>query len=568
GGHVATIAAPQSERPFELASAPVWSSDSRYVAIIENDYGGTTRNLVARDRGGVSVIDYDETPPAHQISSRITIVDRQRPQNPLHINVDDAVFDVDFGPDGTLYGARINNRVSEPSTELLAFNPTTGVSRTLYRTVGRFQAFTPRVSPDGAWIAGIVDADNRNWTDFASLILVNVTTGEVRRLTSDLSVREPIWARDGQEIYVLGRSGGLNQVWKVTLDGEMRQLTSDARRHFDTRTTIDGRYLAYQTEDGFGRRDVRVLDLESEIERVAYVVEEPATRFRLGEWRHIRWQSRDGVRPYGHLFLPPDFDPSRRYPLIVDIHGGGPGSFLYLWAPFSMALNPGPLEWHAWAAMGYVVLSPDYRSTGDYGPEPVRSRRERGAYSPIDDADDAISGVEYLIGQGYIDADRIAVIGHSAGGPRAYNAALARPDLFSALIVNEGVQPDPLMGNIQMLSGTMTGGAFIGMMEQHFNGTLAETPERFILNTTFEAARMDTPTLMMMGAQEHGGLGTQSWEVIYSLLRGRGTASRLLAFPDLGHNYTTPQSAVFAFEQARDWLVTHDVSPGASRTGD
>lgn len=566
GDYIVSIAAPQSERPFELASAPVWASDSRYVSIIENDYGGTTRNLEARDRGGVSVIDYDEAPPAHQISSRITIIDRRRPREPRYIHVEDSVFDVDFGPDGTLYGARISNRVAEPYTELLAFDPGSGPSRTLYRTLGRFQGFTPRVSPDGAFIAGVIDADNHNWTDFASLVLVNVATGEVRRMTTDLSVRDPIWSRDGREIYVLGRSGGLNQIWAVSLEGGLRQLTNDARRHFDARLSVDGRYLAYQTEDGYGRRDARMLDLNSGVERVAYVVEEPATRFRLGEWRHIRWPSRDGVHPYGHVFLPPDFDPSRRYPLIVDIHGGGPGSFLYLWAPFSMAVNPGPLEWHAWAAMGYVVLAPDYRSTGDYGPEPIRSRRERGAYSPIDDVDDVVSGVEYLIGEGFVDTDRIALIGHSAGGPRAYNAALARPDLFAALVVNEGVAPDPLLGNIQMLSGTMTGGAFIGMMQQHFNGTLADTPERFTLNTTFAAARMYTPTLIMTGAVEHGGIGAQSWEVIYSLLRGRGTPTRLLSFPELGHNYTTPQSASFAFEQARDWLNTHGVKPSLTHT--
>lgn len=557
-GESIDIPAPEDERAFMSAAPPRWSRDGRYVAFLEVFYPFARPVATTTRIGDIPVIDFSQRTFERTSECRMTIIDRLHPLSPRRTQLQGLMIHGDWGADDVFYGVSVVNASDRPYTEILGFDidADNDTPRVVYRSPGRFHT-APAVSPDGRTIALPIDVDNRSWDDFTSVVLIDIATGQEQRLTRDLAVLRCIWSRDGSEIYATVRAGGLAQIWVVPLQGQPRQLTSGARRYFDVSLSPDGTRLLCQTEDGYGRRDARVVDLSTGAETVLYVVDDPARDFQLGEWRHIRWRSTEGVHPYGYLFFPPDFDPARAYPMLVDIHGGGPGSWLYLAGPFSAAINPGPLEWHAWAAMGYVVLVPDYRSTGDYGPAPIAAQRRRGADSALVDYADAVSGVEHVLRQGYIDPQRIAVLGHSAGGPRAYAAALERPDLFSALIVNEGIAPDPLFTTILSMSGSMTGSPYMGVLEDIYGATMAEAPGRYDVNMTFRAARMRIPTLIMMGEETLGGAGRQPWEVVYSILRSQDVPAELLVFTEEGHNYTRAASAALAFSKAHEWLQDH-----------
>lgn len=564
GQRVVEIPAANDPREFHRFQTPVWSPDGRYVAFSEVHWLEGTPQRTPSIVDGVSVIDLESSIRPTLGYGRITIIDRRAPQSPRRLILDDEISDLAWGDDDALYVTRFMISDSDPRTQLVELHARSDDMRTIYTSPGRLNSFDPVPSPDGRWIAGALDLDNRRYDEFTSIAVIDAETGQERRLTNDLPAARPIWSRDGREIYAIVRAGGLQQIWSIPLEGEPHQLTSGARRHHSALLSPDGLRLAYQTEDGYGRKDVRVLDLASGTETVVYVVDEPARDFAFGEWRHVRWRSTDGVRPYGFLFLPPDFNPSQQYPMLVDIHGGGPGSYLYLMAPFTIAVTPGPLEWHAWAALGYVVFVPDYRSTGDYGPQPLRRRVATGVYDAIDDSEDAVTGVRHMIAQGFIDPERIAVMGHSAGGPRAYSAAVHNPNLFAALIINEGVPPDPTSTTIMSLSGAFVGGNTMPSLEWFFAGRMAERPERYEVNTMFAAARMGVPTLIMMGNEARGGINSQPWEVIYSILRSQDVPTRMLIFSDEGHGHETAASAKFAFEQARDWLGVHMPAPSSS----
>jgi acylaminoacyl-peptidase len=84
----------------------------------------------------------------------------------------------------------------------------------------------------------------------------------------------------------------------------------------------------------------------------------------MGDFRVVSWKSFDGLEIGGYEIRPPDFDASKRYPMLVDVHGGGPGSRLYLMGGVIGSL----IERHLWAARGFVVLVPDYRTAAPYGP--------------------------------------------------------------------------------------------------------------------------------------------------------------------------------------------------------
>ena len=95
------------------------------------------------------------------------------------------------------------------------------------------------------------------------------------------------------------------------------------------------------------------------------------------------------------------------------------------------------------------------------------------------------------------------------------------------------------------------------VLRQAFGGALSDVPERYKDNMMFDSYRNKTPTLIMVGNEDLGGVAHLPSEVMYSILKENGVPTRMLKFPEEGHNYTRPESARFAFEEVHKWLETH-----------
>jgi dipeptidyl aminopeptidase/acylaminoacyl peptidase len=291
------------------------------------------------------------------------------------------------------------------------------------------------------------------------------------------------------------------------------------------------------------------------------LLNEPATRFRLGRFERVKFPNGAGLQLAAWVIYPPDFDPDRKYPLFVDVHGGGPSSFLYLMAPLSALTAKGPLEWHTWATKGYMVFVPDYSSSGEYGPGIAAARHRNGDYGGIEaDTRDVEAGVEWISQRPYIDAGRIGVLGSSAGGARV-NLLLTRSTRYRAAAIHDqigsGVLPDLLNG----LTGARTGSlASTAYWEQRV-GKLAERPKDFLGGFLFDGYKSRTPTLIMVGGdrnQEALAAGDPtSAEALFSILRQSHVPARMLRYVDDGHGFETPASATHAFEQVDAWFSEH-----------
>jgi dipeptidyl aminopeptidase/acylaminoacyl peptidase len=242
--------------------------------------------------------------------------------------------------------------------------------------------------------------------------------------------------------------------------------------------------------------------------------------------------------------------------MIVDVHGGGAGSRLYLYAPLTVGVSRGPLEWHAWAALGYVVFVPDYRSTGDYGSEVITARYQAGEIDAIGDIEDIVSGTRHMMDQGFVDRSRVAILGHSAGGKRVY-ILLTQHDLYAAAILSESIPPDPLSNFINLATDEFTGGYPAGIYREFYGGELSDVPDRYKMNFMFDSYRNKTPTLIMVGNEALGGVDHMSNELLYSILKQHNVPTRMLKFVKEGHTYSRPESAKLAFEVVRRWLEVH-----------
>jgi dipeptidyl aminopeptidase/acylaminoacyl peptidase len=489
----------------------------------------------------------------------ITVVDVKAPYKTQAIDLQESFsYFGNWGPAHEFYFVCLQDYYSgaRPYTSLKRLDVDTMNVSEVTRFQGFMQFADPKPSPDGESIAVAVDVDDKRWTDYDSLVLVDAKSGELTRLTTEQDVNwDYEWRRDGQTLYFEGRNGGLDQIYRVDLNSHVTRVTKDDRNHFDLRSSPDGRSLSYQTEDGEGRKDIRVLSTEREKESVIAIVADPVKEFRLGAFRHVRWKSTDGLSIWGFLILPPDFDPSRKYPLYVDVHGGGPGSPLSLVAPLGSTLSSSPLEWHAWAAEGYVVFVPDMRSSGEYGPDVAAAR-----YAAIDwdfagiqkDIEDIETGTHWVLDQGYIDPNRVAIFGYSAGGARV-NLLLTRSTLYRAGIIFEAIPSGALPSTIWATTGERTGVGF----DENFTSrgkTFAQAPSVYTGGFLFEGYKSKTPTLILVGNPDKGACPTLSAEVLFSMLRQYKVPTRMVRYVDEGHGPMTVASALQRYNEIRKWL--------------
>ena len=546
-----------------------WADDGRRVAISEM-YDARARSSASVASFKINGVTLEETAPASDRTvvqqTRLLLVDAVSGDN-----LGSWVFPGctsaghSFSPATELFVTLTCFEVDVPHTKLIRINTETKKYEEVFRANSIIQGFRPKVSPDGKLIAFPLNNDGSNWAAFVDLAILDSGSGEiVQRLRPNanqgLAMQgEYYWAADGKSLYVSARGAGLDEIWSLSLTGDHKRLAGGDRRRFAMSLSADGAQLSYITLDGYGYRDIRTLDTETGREDIFYVIDDPASQFALGQWQQIEWKSTDGIRPKGWLITPPDFDPANQYPLFVYIHGNGTGSDLYLDGAFTGSVSGGPLEWHALAALGYVVFVPDYRMSGNYGPEPIRQSRRDRLDGAVYDALDVISGVNHLVSLGYVNSDRMAVMGHSLGGARAFKILTDEPRLFRAAVLNESSGLDRRSMFEAASSGSRTGSDFNRFMRTIYGKELAEDPDPYKTNYVLDAVRIQTPTLFLRGGYGGNASPTMyaSHETAFTLIRQAGVPTRYIMFPDEGHTYSTPEAALVAFDLVTDWLAKH-----------
>jgi dipeptidyl aminopeptidase/acylaminoacyl peptidase len=277
-------------------------------------------------------------------------------------------------------------------------------------------------------------------------------------------------------------------------------------------------------------------------QRVTTVYDALARDFALPRQAKVEWRGADGTALEGLLFYPVGYQAGQRYPLVVQLHGGPAESDKFGYGP-GVIVNYVPVL----AARGYAVFRPNYRGSTGYGDGFLRGV-VGGYFRHM--PQDVIAGVDRLIEMGLADADRLALMGWSAGG-HLTNRLITLTRRFKAASSTAGAanwtsfyaQTDVRTNRDLWLGGTPW------QANAPFEAFWRESP-------VSQAAAVTTPTLFVVGENDPRVPMSQSVEM-YRALRANGVATRLLVAPREGHQWVELRHQLYKANAELEWFERH-----------
>lgn len=237
----------------------------------------------------------------------------------------------------------------------------------------------------------------------------------------------PYWSTDGRSVFLVSADEGRANLIRVEVEtGKMTPLTDGNFDLFSYHASADGSTIAVLISTPTNIGDLYVIDGKSgQMKQITHINGELFAKLNLTEPEMIRYKTFDGRRIQAWVQRPPDFQPGRKYPMILDIHGGPHSAYGYTFDH----------EFQWMAAKGYIVLYPNPRGSTTYGQDFGNVIQY---HYPGDDFKDLMTGVDELIARGWVDPEKLGVTGGSGGGVLT-NWTVGHTDRFKAAVSQRSI---------------------------------------------------------------------------------------------------------------------------------
>ena len=392
----------------------------------------------------------------------------------------------------------------------------------------------PVVSPDGKEIAYLGFDDNLLGYQNTRLYIMNVDGTGSRLLSADFdrSMSQIKWGNNGKGIYFTYDDQGNTRIGYMTLDGELKAIADNVGGTSLGRPYASGSYsvsldgaLAYTFTTPEHPADLMVVSRKNEPGRLTRLNEDLFKYKDLGKVEEIWFESSyDQRKIQGWICRPPGFDPGKKYPLILEIHGG----------PFANYGDRFSAEMQLYAAAGYVVLYTNPRGSTSYGQEFGNLIHHN---YPGQDYDDLMSGVDAVIGKGYIDEKRLYVTGGSGGGVLTA-WIIGKTNRFSAAVVAKPV--------INWYSFVLYADGPAYFSRYWFGEYPWEDPDHFLRRSPISlVGNVETPTMLLTGEEDYRTPIAET-EQYYAALKLRKIKTAMVRIPGAGHGIADRPSNLIA----------------------
>jgi len=458
-----------------------------------------------------------------------------------------------WSPDGTRI-AVVSNREAGAETEpasdiwLVAVN-----DGALTRLSPHGQYSDPAWSPDGSQVAFTGHPYPTRGGTGSKLYVVPATGGEPRQVTkwdrnigggvmSDTGANgrsTPVWV--GDQLYVLAPEKGTAQVWRIpATGGDPTQVTFGTHAIAGWDITADGGTLAYGASKVTSPGELFVQPLNRPGEptiQLTHLTEQTLGGIDVPDAQEFWLTAGDGTGEMiqGWILKPPGFDASKKYPLLLEIHGGPAGTYGVGFFH----------EFQFFAAQGYVVVYCNPRGSQGYGDVFCTSIYQDWGTKPLMDV---LAAVDYAVSKGYVDESRMYVTGGSYGGYMT-NWVVTHSDRFRA-------------GATQRCVSNLASFSLVSDIGRHFTrdymgGQLWEVPEVLTRNSPITyITQCKTPLFIEHEEEDHRCPMEQS-EQVYNALTALGVPTELVRYPKESHGMSRdggPQHRVDRLTRIAGWF--------------
>lgn len=519
-------------------SNPAWSPDDKAIALLFTENATRAAGPLVAETQDEGVVSED----LHE--QRLTLIDsgsgRVRQISPEDLYV----YEFDWSPDSKNLVATAAHGSGDDNwyvASLVAFDAANGAMRQVIEKPG-MQITQPRWSPDGRSIAFIGGLMSDEAIVGGDLFSVPATGGDASNVTHEMKMSASWfnWSADSLSLIWAGMSDGgsvianvslgtkqINELWR----GEER--VSDAPYDVNISLARDGRTSAVVRQSFTQPPEVWIGPIGN---WSPLTNRNAGLRPAWGKSISLHWTTDIG-RVQGWLSYPKDFDPSKKYPLVVRVHGGPSWVVLPYWPTrwdFSMALP----------SQGYFVLQPNPRGSYGQGEKfTAANRKDWGG----GDLQDILAGIDEAIHVAPIDPDRIGITGWSYGGYMAM-WGVTQTGRFRAAVAGAGI------ANLQSYYGENKVDQslipFMGASVYDDPAVYAKSsPINFIKN-------VKTPTLITVGDSDGECPAPQSYE-FWHALRTLGVPTQLVIYPHEGHHFSDPAHSRDLIVRAVSWFNSY-----------
>ncbi|MFQ5640173.1 MAG: prolyl oligopeptidase family serine peptidase [bacterium] len=410
---------------------------------------------------------------------------------------------------------------------------------------------SPVVSPDGKKIAYLGFDDKLQGYQITRLYVMNRDGSDSQLITGDFDrdVGRLFWSGDGKGLFFQYDDQGNGKIGVVSLNGKVQTLTGDVGGLSLGRPYSGGSFsvasngrFAFTHSRPDHPADLAVGRKGANVHRLTHLNDDLFGHKKLGEVEEMWYESSyDGRKIQGWIAKPPDFNPDKKYPLILEIHGG----------PFANYGDRFSSEVQLYAAAGYVVLYTNPRGSTSYGHEFGNLIHHN---YPGQDFDDLMSGVDAVIAKGYIDEKNLFVTGGSGGGVLT-SWIVGHTERFRAAVVAKPV--------INWYSFVLTSDAYNFFYKYWFPGFPWDHLEHYMKRSPLSyVGQVTTPTMLLTGEVDYRTPISES-EQFYQALKLRKVDAALVRIPGASHGIAArPSNLIAKVMHILQWFEKHQASDG------
>ena len=543
-------------------ATPKWFPDSTRIAFITEvwpditDWAKTREKLKEREDSKMTAMTWDRTPVTHWDH----FVEDRRPHlfsisvdggTPVAITVNSGqelsrreTGDDSFAisPDGKeiAFAANSDTTGTDENTDVYVVPSGGGQAKNLTAD-NPANDDEPKYSPDGRWLAFTRQKIKGFYGDTQQLWLIDRKDDARRRIAADWdrSIHDIAWAPDSKNFYASIDDAGTGRIYRFDVAKGGQHAITGASTF--TALAIAGKpatLIALRQSFTEPPTLVRVETRDGAATKLSDANDTQLAATSFGKFESVTYQGADGADIQMWVIYPPGFDPAKKYPLYLLLHGG----------PHNGVPDSWTFRWNAqvFASWGYVTAWHNFHGSSGFGQAFTDSINPDSISKPYEDT---INAAEWFAAKPWIDSERMAAGGGSYGGFLAATL-LGREHPFKTLIAHAAVYN----------SYTMYGGDYGAEKSRFFEAW--EKPEEFARYSPHaSAANFNTPTLVIHGQLDQRVPFNNGME-LFQILQNRGVPSRLVYFPDENHWILKRQNSLFWYAETKDWLARYAPAGG------